>query len=90
MELLGKYSFVKDTLLSNNKLYDGIRLCSAFRNNLYVRSSRSDRSSVRPGLFCVTEFGLLLISKASSHTSCLGNQIRTAGYILVIAAAILP
>jgi len=90
MELLDEYSFVDKALLSNNKLYDGIHLCSALGNNLYVRSDRSNRSSVRPGLFRVTEFGLLSISEASSHASRLGYRTRTAGCVLMMAAAILP
>ena len=88
MELLDKYSFVEDTLLSNNRLYDGVCLCSVLRNTLYVRSSKSNRSSVRPGLFRVTKFGPLLISEASSPASHLGNQICTAGCMSV--TAILP
>ena len=90
MGLLDEYSFVEDALLSNNKLCDGICLCSALRNTLYVRSNRNDRSSVRPGLFRVTEFGLLLISEASSHASRLGYRTRTAGCMLMMASAILP
>jgi len=78
MGLLDEYSFVKGTLLFNNKLYDCICLCSALRNTLYVRSCKSSRLSVCPGLFRVTEFGLLVISKTNSHVSRLGNQIRTA------------
>ena len=90
MGLSDEYSFVEDALLSNSKLCDSIRLCSALRNNLYVRSNRNNRSSVSRGLFRVTEFGLLLISEASSHASRLGYQTRTAGCTLMVASAILP
>ena len=90
MGLLDEYYFVEDALLSNNKLCDGIRLCSALRNTLYVRSSRNGRSSVRPGLFRITEFGPLLISEASSHASRLGYRTRTADCMLMMASAILP
>ena len=89
MGTLDEYSFVEDALLSNNKLCDSIRLCSALRNNLYVRSNRNNWSSVRPGLFRITEFGLLLISETSSHASRLGYQTRTAGCMLMMASAIL-